>query len=1204
MPGRVWLHPARVLGRVSIGAIASTIVWLAIAASALAGPVATSDGQYQAQGRVFPDPLGGCQYLGTSPCDPRAEGNIGAKSFVGYSEFVGGILYMNQRKEWQRYMEVWPLDGKLDTGKTQSSGNARTDVPGNNLPASELEFEPNPSFISAGVPQTDQSRLKSDLIVVRVTDETVPDAGKKRYALSLSIHGIERAGAEGGIRAMEDLATAVSTEGKLDQPILPRSVREGAPKIRDVLANTIIYFTFPNPDGWRRGSIQDGGLSFQRYNGNGMDPNRDWPDIGFAYRFFSGVSEPETKALTYFFKKVRERGPFAAGDDLHGQPFADALSYTMLPHGSHDWDKDIRLQEAAKRINTASYDATKWSPIIQSNDAPPGGGPPCAPPTLGTACAKVYAQTWGTVYDTINYTTTGALGDWFDSSIGLHAEGIDNEMSFSHLDKDTRFDPHTEQLHVAGNKAIIFSHIAQFLDPPQADFDAPGTKGFVPNKRLHRDEQNFDPQPPPGTVAQSDVDGDTDSTFPFTVKGGPQGADGSPDAGKDIFNGGMRVEVTVPNLQGVTPDAYPVNQVDLKVQCQKCDRHRGTTEGEAGDEWVTVAEDFNQKQLYLAAGLTASVNQPQAFDAEGKPIKWRVLLDGQPPGFDAHVHIVFMQTAATTSGNTGGDTAPKLLAYDVANTDFISGLNKYIPTDTRKFKEVDPRKVISGEQSLGGLNNLVLADDPLPGFTGSWGNEPQGPPPADFEFKNATTTHPGAYQSDIPPEARSPGSYETHDFTIKPEEAAFGVDIKMSFPNADDDWDLYLYRKAADGSLETVGSSTGGSGVQEEIKLENQIIPAGDYVIYVDNWAATDPTFTVKVTFQAVPPPPSDTGEYSNEQRDAWVAKLKDYVSGGGNLVLTDGALRALAGVAGIDPRKIGRTTVYAGQVAFEKAPGEPTNKDPLATAPLTLNQRGARFNSGMRKQTYEPTPIGFAISTTDKAGSDDSTAVEWDIDRKAFEAVPNSRLVGTSVNSGARDASTVHDRVSFGEVKLGSGQVRFIGALLPQPTEKFDHEFGLEPHAVTVAGYILFRNMLASKEEQAAGTLSENALFYKRKPRFLISNRLTRMSLKGIVPLRVSCRSKGGCRGTIRIFRSVKVKVKTKTSTKTVTRKRVISSRKFRVKANRRATLKMKLMPTGRAAVRRKPRTKVAASASVIYKDGRRETVGPVRFKISRPKG
>ena len=50
--------------------------------------------------------------------------------------------------------------------------------------------------------------------MLRVTDETVPDKGKKRMALSLSIHGIERAGVEGGTRAMEDLVTA-ATAGQL-----------------------------------------------------------------------------------------------------------------------------------------------------------------------------------------------------------------------------------------------------------------------------------------------------------------------------------------------------------------------------------------------------------------------------------------------------------------------------------------------------------------------------------------------------------------------------------------------------------------------------------------------------------------------------------------------------------------------------------------------------------------------------------------------------------------------------------------------------------------------------------------------------------------------------------------------------------------------------------------------------------------------------
>ena len=154
-----------------------------------------------------------------------------------------------------------------------------------------------------------------------------------------------------------------------------------------------------------------------------------------------------------------------------------------MPHGSHDFAKNQRIRETAKSINRAQYEAVKWTPLIQANDEPRGGGPPCVPGALGDACAKIYAQTWGTVYDTINYTTTGALGDWFDSTVGLNADGIDNEMSFSHLDKNIVFDPHTEQLHVDGNKALIYAHLAGSSTRATGEFDAPGAKGYVPNAR-------------------------------------------------------------------------------------------------------------------------------------------------------------------------------------------------------------------------------------------------------------------------------------------------------------------------------------------------------------------------------------------------------------------------------------------------------------------------------------------------------------------------------------------------------------------------------------------------------------------------------------------------------------------------------------------------------------------------------------------------
>jgi hypothetical protein len=53
-----------------------------------------------------------------------------------------------------------------------------------------------------------------------------------------------------------------------------------------------------------------------------------------------------------------------------------------------------------------------------------------------------------------------------------------------------------------------------------------------------------------------------------------------------------------------------------------------------------------------------------------------------------------------------------------------------------------------------------------------------------------------------------------------------------------------------------------------------------------------------------------------------------------------------------------------------------------------------------------------------------------------------------------------VYTRVTIGELKLGAGTIRIIGALLPQPTTEEDHPLGLEPYAVTYTGYILVRNL------------------------------------------------------------------------------------------------------------------------------------------------
>jgi len=682
---------------------AAVVSQLALAAPAFATPVATNDGDYASYGRVFPDPLGGCQQMGGSPCSPNAQGNVPATQFIQWQEQVDGLVYLNSKPEWQRYMEAWPLDGKLGEG---SGNDPNGSFPGNNL--GRFEFSPSERFQSAGLATNTVDRRRLDLLMVRVTDESVPDAGKKRYLVSMGMHGIERAGVEGGTRAIEDLVTAGAT-GRAGEPILPKEALEGAPTFGDVLRTAIIYFIYPNPDGWLRGSVTEGGVFFQRYNGNGMDLNRDWPDVGFTFRPYSPLSEPESRAYASAVKDIRERaGAFGAGVDLHGMAEADALSYTLIGHGRHDFGKNERLVASSVAIHRATQAVTAWSPIIQDDSEPKGGAAPCVPGALGDVCSKVYGQTWGTVYDTINYTTTGAMGDWLDSPRGLDADGLDNEMAFSHLDKNIVFEPHTEQLHVEGNKALIWAQVATLLNPPPQVFQASGRKGFVANSRLAATEQVNQGPAPAGTRPQADIEaqapdpgasGPDGLVFPIDVQGGGE-----------IFNGGMRVDVRTANFQGIA-----TGTVEMQVQCQGCDLQPGEKDDEG---WITVQQDYNQSPLYAQAGVTAAVNRPQATNREGKKVLWRAVVSPQATPA-AKMWVEFSSSPATIAGSSPGGSAPPVQSsYDVANTDFFADLNRAIPNEAQRFRVVDPLAVASGSQSLDSIDTIVLADTTTPpGFT-------------------------------------------------------------------------------------------------------------------------------------------------------------------------------------------------------------------------------------------------------------------------------------------------------------------------------------------------------------------------------------------------------------------------------------------------------------------------------------------------------
>lgn len=158
----------------------------------------------------------------------------------------------------------------------------------------------------------------------------------------------------------------------------------------------------------------------------------------------------------------------------------------------------------------------------------------------------------------------------------------------------------------------------------------------------------------------------------------------------------------------------------------------------------------------------------------------------------------------------------------------------------------------------------------------------------------------------------------------------------------------------------------------------------------------------------------------------AWIAALKGFVTRGGNLIVTDGAAPIIADlVDGIEPGDVTLVRRDVGYVDF----GDRTH-------PLNAGLRG------VASQTYDVIPIGYPDNA--------DQAPNWRVKEPAWTAAGGY----TAGTNGTGEAV-------YGELPVGDGRIRFLGALLPQPTEDYFHPYGLQNYAVTYTGYTLLENML-----------------------------------------------------------------------------------------------------------------------------------------------
>ncbi|MFT5223096.1 MAG: hypothetical protein ACI867_001406 [Glaciecola sp.] len=167
-----------------------------------------------------------------------------------------------------------------------------------------------------------------------------------------------------------------------------------------------------------------------------------------------------------------------------------------------------------------------------------------------------------------------------------------------------------------------------------------------------------------------------------------------------------------------------------------------------------------------------------------------------------------------------------------------------------------------------------------------------------------------------------------------------------------------------------------------------------------------------------------------------WYAALQSWVEAGGNLVVTDAAIADVLPRFGIvEPGNVYVDLEYVGAVNGFTDTSHELNAD----------------LRGVASQTYDTISIGMAFGTPDSAPN-------YKIDQSAFEAAG-----GFTAGTHSPIDATQHEASAtiYGEVPLGEGRVRVLGALLPDPTEEFFHPFGLQNYAVTYTGYTLLANML-----------------------------------------------------------------------------------------------------------------------------------------------
>lgn len=322
-----------------------------------------------------------------------------------------------------------------------------------------------------------------DMWMVEITDFNVPEEDKIPVLVSLSIHGPERAGLEGGVRYMEDLARWAQ-----DEP--GHELKNGTNKdsisvpISEVLSKVHLYIADANPDGWARGDAANGGV-YQRGNGNGVDLNREFPTMGWSYIPYTALSEPESKAWNRITRKIQ---PVVTAD-LHGELTSAQNAFADMMYPAGQWNP----LEQAREERLARHMKSNVVRYFEESDLDPGE-------ISGNAGMK--PAEYATGYDVVGYDAAGFMGDWFTQKFG--AVDMDVEHFLSHLVPNSTWVVPLEEAHIASVRGEVEALMVEALVTQKIKVRLKlGRVGYLRYRDVVTDRDGYGgPKPPRNTTPQ------------------------------------------------------------------------------------------------------------------------------------------------------------------------------------------------------------------------------------------------------------------------------------------------------------------------------------------------------------------------------------------------------------------------------------------------------------------------------------------------------------------------------------------------------------------------------------------------------------------------------------------------------------------------------------------------------------------------------